>query len=39
MLQGLLEKERKLDVKAIFSHLLVEEKKHLSLLQDLKKQL
>jgi rubrerythrin len=39
MLQGLLEKERKLDVKAIFSHLLVEEKKHLSLLEDLKKQL
>ena len=39
MLQGLLEKERKLDVKVIFSHLLVEEKKHLSLLEDLKKQL
>ncbi len=39
VLQGLLEKERKLDVKAIFSHLMVEEKKHLSLLEDLKKQL
>jgi len=39
VLQGLLEKERKLDVKVIFSHLLVEEKKHLSLLQDLQKQL
>lgn len=39
MLHGLLEKERKLDVKAIFSHLLVEEKKHLSLLEDLKEKL
>lgn len=39
ILQGLLEKEKKLDVKAIFSHLLVEEKKHLAMLQDLKKQL
>lgn len=39
ILQGLLEKEKKLDVKAIFSHLLVEEKKHLLMLQDLKKQL
>lgn len=39
MLQGLLEKERKLDVKAIFSHLLVEEKKHLSQLQELKNKL
>jgi rubrerythrin len=39
MLQSLLEKEKKLDVKAIFSHLLVEEKKHLAMLQDLKKQL
>jgi rubrerythrin len=36
MLQSLLEKEKKLDVKAIFSHLLVEEKKHLLMLQDLK---
>jgi rubrerythrin len=39
MLQGLLENERKLDVKAIFSHLLVEEKKHLALLQGLQEQL
>ncbi|MBT5548913.1 MAG: ferritin family protein [Nitrospina sp.] len=39
ILQSLLENERKLDVKAIFSHLLVEEKKHLSLLEDLKKKL
>jgi rubrerythrin len=39
VLQGLLEKEKKLDVKAIFSHLLVEEKKHLSLLENLKKEL
>ena len=39
ILQGLLGIERKLDVKAIFSHLLVEEKKHLALLEDLKKEL
>ena len=39
MLQSLLEKEKKLDVKAIFSHLLVEEKKHLLMLQDLKAKL
>ncbi len=39
VLQGLLEKEKKLDVKAIFSHLLVEEKRHLSLLKDLTRQL
>ncbi len=39
MLQSLLEKEKKLDVKAIFSHLLVEEKRHLSMLQDLKTKL
>jgi rubrerythrin len=39
ILQGLLEKEKKLDVKAIFSHLLVEEKKHLSLLENLKEQI
>ena len=36
ILQSLLEKEKKLDVKAIFSHLLVEEKKHLLMLKDLK---
>lgn len=36
VLQKLLEKEKKLDVKAIFLHLLVEEKKHLSLLESLK---
>ena len=39
MLQSLLEKEKKLDVKAIFSHLLVEEKKHLAMLQELKTKL
>ena len=39
MLQSLLDKEKKLDVKAIFSHLLVEEKKHLLMLQDLKTKL
>jgi rubrerythrin len=39
MLQSLLDKEKKLDVKAIFSHLLVEEKKHLLMLQVLKTKL
>ena len=39
MLQSLLEKEKKLDVKAIFSHLLVEEKKHLLMLKELKTKL
>ena len=34
----LLENEKKLDVKAVFSHLMVEEKKHLALLEDLKKE-
>ena len=37
-LARLLENEKKLDVKAIFSHLIVEEKKHLALLEDLKKE-
>lgn len=36
ILSRLLENEKKLDVKAIFSHLMVEEKKHLALLEDLK---
>ena len=39
MMQSLLDKEKKLDVKAIFSHLLVEEKKHLLMLQVLKTKL
>jgi rubrerythrin len=39
MLQSFLVKEKKMDVKAIFSHLLVEEKKHLLMLQDLKTKL
>jgi rubrerythrin len=39
VLSSLLEKEKKLDVKAIFSHLMVEEKKHLFLLKDLKKKI
>lgn len=39
MLQSLLDKEKKLDVKAIFSHLLVEEKKHLLMLQELNRKL
>ena len=37
-LTRLLENEKKLDVKAVFSHLMVEEKKHLALLEDLKKE-
>ena len=37
-LTRLLENEKKLDVKAVFSHLMVEEKKHLTLLEDLKKE-
>ena len=36
ILTRLLENEKKLDVKAVFSHLMVEEKKHLALLKDLK---
>jgi rubrerythrin len=39
VLSNLLENEKKLDVKAIFSHLMVEEKKHLALLEDLKKKI
>ena len=35
-LARLMENEKKLDVKAVFSHLMVEEKKHLALLKDLK---
>ena len=35
-LARLMENEKKLDVKAVFSHLMVEEKKHLALLEDLK---
>jgi rubrerythrin len=39
ILSSLLENEKKLDVKAIFSHLMVEEKKHLALLKNLKKKI
>jgi rubrerythrin len=39
ILSSLLENEKKLDVKAIFSHLMVEEKRHLALLKDLKKKI
>jgi len=39
VLGSLLKNEKKLDVKVIFSHLMVEEKKHLALLQDLKKKI
>ena len=35
-LARLLEDEKKLDVKAVFLHLMVEEKKHLTLLKDLR---
>ena len=38
-LARLLENQKKLDVKAIFLHLMVEEKKHLALLKDLKEKL
>jgi len=38
-LNQLLMLEKKLDVRAIFSHLMVEEKKHLQALQELKKQM
>jgi len=37
ILAQLLENEKKLDVRAIFLHLMVDEKKHLVLLEDLKK--
>ena len=36
VLNSLLSNEKKLDVKAIFAHLVAEEKKHLALLEDLK---
>jgi len=36
ILNGLLLSEKKLDVKAIFAHLVTEEKKHLALLEELK---
>lgn len=39
ILNRLLENEKKLDVKAVFSHLMVEEKKHLALLEELKNKL
>ena len=38
-LSSLLEKEKKLDVKAVFSHLMVKGKKHLAPLKDLKKKI
>ena len=37
ILTQLLADEKKLDVRAIFLHLMVDEKKHLVLLEDLKK--
>ncbi|MEK9629018.1 MAG: ferritin family protein [Nitrospinota bacterium] len=39
ILNRLLENEKKLDVKAVFQHLMVEEKKHLALLEDLRKKI
>ena len=39
ILSSLLKNEKKLDVKTIFSHLMVEEKKQLALLKDLKKKI
>ena len=38
-LTQLLDKEKKLDVKTIFSHLIVEEKKHLALLEGLREKI
>ena len=38
-LNGFLTEEKKLDVRAIFMHLIVEEKKHLAALRNLKKSL
>ena len=37
VLSQLLENEKKLDVKTVFSHLIVEEKRHLALLEGLRK--
>ena len=39
ILSQLLENEKKLDVKTVFSHLIVEEKKHLALLEGLRKKI
>lgn len=39
ILEQLLEAERKIDVRAIFSHLMAEEKKHLAALKELKAEL
>ncbi len=39
LLSGLLQGEKKIDVRAIFLHLVVEEKKHLQALQELKNSL
>lgn len=36
ILSTLLHEEKKLDVRVIFSHLMVEEKKHLAMLEDMK---
>ncbi len=37
MLSQLMQDERKIDVRAVFSHLLAEEKRHLAALLEIKK--
>ena len=39
MLGQLMADEKKMDVRMIFNHLLVEEKKHLAVLEEIKKEL
>ena len=39
VLSQLIAREEKMDVRMIFNHLLVEEKKHLSALEEIKKEL
>jgi rubrerythrin len=39
VLEQLIKREKKIDVRAIFSHLVVEEKKHLAALEELKQSL
>ena len=39
VLSQLIAREEKMDVRMIFNHLLVEEKKHLAVLEEIKKEL
>ena len=39
VLEQLIKREKKIDVRAIFSHLVVEEKRHLAALEELKQSL